>query len=694
MTETKVEKIALNRIQPSKTNPRKHFDEAYIAELGESIRQKGIIQPITLRPDWCVGKSDEDVAQVNGNAPTPEFFEIVAGECRYRGAKAAQIDGAPSIVRLLGDKETLEIQLIENIQRKDITPVEEAEAYRRLLEMGHTVETIHQRTGLDRRTIYGKLKIIRAPDFLLEALAKKIVGEVHCEIVGRIPISEMRERAAREILNPGLLVETNEGGLRTIEGPMPMRVAREWVAANYMRSLSGAPFDQKDETLVPPMIEDATGERIGGGACTDCPMRSGNSLLVEGEIKRPDVCMNPRCFAQKCDAYFARLQETALAEGKKLLSDTEAREVFEDDGSLSFASPYVLLSQQPDRAEVSVDVHKIPSWKKLVANLESKPQIAVARDPRGRIVELVDRKLAIEAVNLAAKARSEKSIFDKSPKSGLTKLAANITSTAAATSKNGDDPEPEWKKQDRKNREIAKLNFQITLAGMETLVGAIENRGVVKGFWPAMIETSIDHAGHDGCWLVCKLHKLDPKAKNKLTKLEGVQGAALEYGLSLTSEKEQLSFLVELLISQRVKIYNGGSLGGIRAVDSFKRFAKLYSVNLDVVEKEVKAKLKEKSKPRTKDAKVAKGTPEKPVVVSKSAGKPAEHKFEHIVDNKYRCSGCGAAAVKQGKEIIVAKQFRGKPCSRSEAPPKLRTRKLPNKSKAKKAGVKKKGSVK
>lgn len=692
MNETKVEKISLADIRPSKTNPRKHFAEVYIAELGASIRQKGIIQPLTLRPDWCVGKSDEEVAQVNGAAGKPQFFEIVAGECRYRGAQVAELKEAPSIVRFLGDKETLEIQLIENIQRADLTPVEEADAYRRLLTLGHTVETIHERTGKDRKTIYGKLKMLRAPDFLLEALTKRLVGERVCELVGRIPIAEMREKAAREILRPGFLKESEFGELiAQPDQPMSYRVAAEHVQQHYMRSLSGAPFKLGDASLVGPMVEDDTGERTGGGACEDCPMRSGNSpLLAPGEIKRTDVCMNPQCFAAKCDAHFSRLQETAAAEGKKILSDAEAKDIFEADGSISFASSYVKLSEQPDVNDVGdqaiIARKKIPSWKKLIENLPdeqtiqvpskdqktkevtmvtrtakfAKPQIAIARDPRGRIIELVDRALAIEAVNLAAKQKNEPSIFDK--KSARPPSSSNRTSSSGSST-GGNGEEPEWKKQDRKNRESAKQNFQITLQAMETLILAIEKRGAVAGFWPALIEASIDHAGHDGCWLICKVHELDPKAKNEQAKREGVQGAALEYGLSLTSESEQQAYLVELLISQRVKIYNSGSMGGIRSVECFKSFAKLYGVDMATVEKSVKAK-KEAPAKNEKTSKIETSLITALDVLQ--AKKSAPHDWEHIVDTKYRCRGCGAAAVKHKGKMIEEKAVRGKPCALCE----------------------------
>jgi ParB/RepB/Spo0J family partition protein len=661
MKETTIQYIGLEKIRPSKTNPRKHFDENYITELSDSILAKGILQPLLARPDWCIGKTDEEIASVNGNGERADaaFFEIVAGECRYRGASKAKLTEAPAIIRLLSDKETLEIQLIENLQRSDLTAVEEAEAYRRLIdEMGYTVDLIHERTGKARNTIYGKLKMLRAPKLLLDALEKGIIGERLCELVGRIPIPEMRQRAAREILKPDFQ-----------EDPLNYRKASEHVSDNYMRALSGAQFDQNDAALIPTVVDEETGERIGGGACSDCPMKSGNRPELFGDLKRPDVCTNPKCFNCKTDAHFARLQKAAEAEGKKILSAEEAREIFENDNRLWFDSPYVKLSEQPDRAEVRADVKKIPSWKKLLENLESKPAIVIAPDPRGRIVELVDRGLAIEAVNLAAKQKGERSIFDlQKPRAGSRSVES------------GED-EPEWKKQERKNREIAKVNFKISLAAMEALIGAIDKRGMIKGFWDNLIELAIFHSGHDGHWFICKRLGLDPKAvKKKGPGSMGHEEAVREYAGSL-SEEFKPGFVVELLMSRELKWC--GSRTGPGSVERFDEFTKLYKIDVPEIEKRLRAELKEKAKPRKASLRgknLSGGVPVQRANRMEDGGveavsaPPAQHKFQKIAGIKYRCKNCGAAAVKNKGAFVLANEFRGKPCIATEKPRKASQR--------------------
>jgi ParB/RepB/Spo0J family partition protein len=669
MNETSINYIDLTNIRPSKTNPRKSFDSEKLKELAESIRTQGVIQPLLVRPAWCMGKSSEEIANVNGNAPSVEFYELVAGERRYRAAGLAELATVPVIFRLLGDQDTLELQLIENLQRDDLDPFEEAAGYQQLLDLRdghgqaiHTIDTISRRVSKPRRRVYYRLKLLKVPADVRAAVADGFSVQA-AELIGSIPTPELRAAATEEILHPDMEA-----------GPLPIRRVREVISDRYMRSLSGAPFDQSAPLLVPVLEDDQTGERIGGGACTDCPMRTGNMEAIIGKTKRPDVCTNPLCYLKKCDAQFSLLQETAAKEGKRILTMEEASSVFQPDGSLLFGCPYVVTTARPHAEEVS-HTGKVPRWQELLAGLESRPQLLVARDPRGKIVELVDHDLAIEAVNLAAKQKGEKSIFDRSSRRPLSPNRAS----SAATSTNGDtsgDEEPEWKRQDRKNKEVAKFNFQVTLAGMTQLIGAIDKLGMLEGFWDAIIRASIDHAGHDGCWLICKRLGLDPKAENGHTNRSGVEGAALEYGLTLPDEKLKLGFLVELLLSQRVKIYNSGSLGGLRSVEAFKMFAKLYGVDVSEVERGVKAVAKTKDKPKPA-AEAAKDP----------TTKAAKHEWEKITGNKFRCKGCGAAAVKQKGKFTEEKAVRGKPCTLSESAP------APKKSAKKKPADRKKRTV-
>lgn len=647
MNETTIEHIALERIRPSKTNPRKHFDEADLLELTESVRSKGVLQPLLVRPDWCMGKDDAAIAQVNGSPPAPEFYEVIAGERRFRAGAAAALERLPAIVRQLSDQETLEIQLIENLQRADLNAIEEAEGYGRLLALRdgegapiYTAQLISQKTGKALRTIYGRLKLLQAPASLRAAVEEGRVGHRVGELIGRIPVPEMREQAAREILKPAYQ-----------PGPLSFRAAEQLVHEQFMRSLSQAPFDQKDASLVPILTDPATGERTGGGACTDCPMKTGNNPEVFGDLKRPDICTNPKCYAAKSEAEFARLEAAAVADGKKLLSEEEVKKNFEGDGRLWFDSEYVKLSAQPDRAECRPELKKLPSWKKLLEKVEAKPPIVLARDPRGRVVELVERKLAVAAVNLDAKTKGETSIFGSTAQPSGGRGGADST----------------YAREQKAMREKSKLRLAIAIEAMSKLIGAVDEKGMVPGFWETIIEVSIEHAGTDGCWLICERLGLDPKAKNAHTSQEGVKGAALEYGLTLPEESMQLGFLVELLISQAAKFSTSNWGGGLKSTSSFAKFARLYEIDLDVVEKQVAAELKEK-KSAKKTAK--KGKPERGQsdVKAPPIG-TTEHKWKKARGKKFKCERCGATGVQLENSWppVVDKAFLEKPCQTDAA---------------------------
>ena len=145
--------IAIDRIVPNPKQPRRTFIEAELEELAESIRTKGVIQPILVRPD-----------------PTqPEMFEIIAGERRWRAARRAGLSVIPAVVREMDDREMLEIAIIENVQRSDLNAVEEAEAYKALIDrFGRTQESVAQQVGKSREHVSNTLRLLSLPEDVRE----------------------------------------------------------------------------------------------------------------------------------------------------------------------------------------------------------------------------------------------------------------------------------------------------------------------------------------------------------------------------------------------------------------------------------------------------------------------------------------------------------------------------------------------
>lgn len=159
-----VVKIPIDQIIPNKFQPRTVFDDEKIEELSRTIHTHGVIQPIVVRKS----------AELEG------MYEIIAGERRYRAMKKLGWNEVPAIVRILSDKETASIALIENLQREELTAIEEALAYQQLLELHSlTQEALAQRLGKGQSTVANKLRLLKLPTFVQEAILHREITERH-----------------------------------------------------------------------------------------------------------------------------------------------------------------------------------------------------------------------------------------------------------------------------------------------------------------------------------------------------------------------------------------------------------------------------------------------------------------------------------------------------------------------------------
>lgn len=305
--------LPLAHITPSPSNPRKHFDEAYLAEMAETIKSHGILQPITVRPN------------PHHKAGKP-IYEIVVGECRWRAAKIAGLAEIPAFWRELDDKQVLEIQIVENLQRRDVPPLEEAEGYDRLMKThGYQAEQIADKIGKSRSYVYSRLKLCALCKHAREAFFAGTLDASTALLVARINGEKEQKRAVKEIVE-------GYGGR-----PMSYRDAQRHLRYKFTLSLKQATFSPDDAALLP-----------AAGACSACPKRSGNDRDLFGDIEEADVCTDPQCFEEKRLARHAQL--IALAEKKKIpvLRD-EAAEAAMPNGPWSLNEEhYVNLDQVPD----------------------------------------------------------------------------------------------------------------------------------------------------------------------------------------------------------------------------------------------------------------------------------------------------------------------------------------------------------
>ncbi len=189
--ERGVEQVPLEQLSVSVYQPRKRLDPEGIAELARSVAQKGVLQPLLVRP-------------------SAEGFEIVAGERRFRAAQQVGLATVPVVVKTLGDRETLEIALIENVQRENLSAVEEARAFQQLLEFGLSQEEVADAVGKSRSAVANTLRLLRLGGDALTALDEGKISAGHARAILAQP-SDDQVWALSEILEKLLSVRQAEG---------------------------------------------------------------------------------------------------------------------------------------------------------------------------------------------------------------------------------------------------------------------------------------------------------------------------------------------------------------------------------------------------------------------------------------------------------------------------------------------------
>jgi ParB family chromosome partitioning protein len=293
-----IQDIPLGRIRESKTNPRRFFDEAKLAELADNIRQHGVLQPILLRP------------LPNGEAGT---YELVAGTRRYRASKIAKRESIPATVRELSDAQALELQVIENVQRVDVHPLDEAQGYAALIELEpdtYTVESIAARVGRSPAYVNGRLRLIQLIPEAKQAFYEDKLTVAHAFEIARLQPNDQR-RALQECFphyrNAAAILKDKKAEATTV------RELRAWIEREIHLDLTNAPFDPQDDTLLPK-----------AGACARCPKRTGSNPLLFPEVRQKSICTDRECYRVKVEA-LVQIQVKPLEEkGEKPLRVSQA----------------------------------------------------------------------------------------------------------------------------------------------------------------------------------------------------------------------------------------------------------------------------------------------------------------------------------------------------------------------------------
>lgn len=202
-TGTGLQEISVSSIDPNPNQPRNHFDEDSLAELSASIKAIGLLQPVLVRP-----------------SSTPDRFELIAGERRWRASKRAGLSTIPAIVRVTDDVSSVEQALVENLHRQDLTPLEEAAAYQQLLEdFSMTHEQVAAKVGKSRSAITNSLRLLTLPPTIQQYLAEWRLSAGHAKALLGTPDRALQESLARVAVEQSLTVRGLEEAVRNAVNP-------------------------------------------------------------------------------------------------------------------------------------------------------------------------------------------------------------------------------------------------------------------------------------------------------------------------------------------------------------------------------------------------------------------------------------------------------------------------------------------
>ena len=285
--------ISLTKITPSKMNPRKTFDEDALKELAENIKNQGLLQPITVRPTDYEETIDESIGKI---VSIPIKFEIVCGERRYRAFSIANGPESeiPCIIKKMSDKEAFDAMITENLQRKDVDPVEEAFAFAQLMESGGDIDDIALRFGKSRRFVQERLKLNSLVPTLKEALTKGLISIASAMQLAKLKTA-LQDKFARE--NERYLKEESNY-------KMTIREINGWITRESML-LSQAIFleyaeDDEDEKT-PLETWNTTMEK-----CATCPMNTACATSLFYSMNGNARCTDRECFEKKSAKYIIK----------------------------------------------------------------------------------------------------------------------------------------------------------------------------------------------------------------------------------------------------------------------------------------------------------------------------------------------------------------------------------------------------
>lgn len=355
--------VLLTAIADSLTNPRKHFDQAKLEELSASIAANGILQAPAVRSQRAAGQV------VDGK------YVLIWGERRTKAARLAGLKEIQVKVLDVDDVKAAELQLIENDEREDLTPLERAEGYEALhTKHGLSYEEIAKQVERSRAWVYERVSLLKLAGKAKKALSDGDLDATSAALIAQLP-AEFHEQALTKALG-------SEYGAE----PMSSRDLKDWIRTELMLDLKDAPFDITDAQLVPK-----------AGACTTCPKRTGalgsqTDLFADKGKKSPDLCKDKSCHSEKAAEHKRQVVAKAKDAGKPVLNAAESKTAL----NKGYNASYVRLDEGHHNALGN------KTWGDVLKGTKLEPQLAVTDD--GKMIKVALK----EDVKAALKEKGSK----------------------------------------------------------------------------------------------------------------------------------------------------------------------------------------------------------------------------------------------------------------------------------------------
>ncbi|MEQ1861450.1 MAG: ParB/RepB/Spo0J family partition protein [Chthoniobacteraceae bacterium] len=534
------------------SNVRTSFPEAEMIEMRANFTQRGFMPEISrllVRPGGPLGMP----------------FELVLGGRRYRAACDTGISPVPCVVREMSDAEMLELQLVENVQRKGLTVMDEAEGICRLLELRddagalvHTAKTLAERLDCSPTHISEcrSLRRLRGTP-AGEAIDRGELSSKH-----GVQLAKVADRAKRDELTHRVL-RTSDG-----RGALPAEVLATWIKDEVMIQLRALEFDPEDETLV-AVKHDEAGARTMGGKCSDCPFNTKNAEDDDGRDARAvPMCTHPHCFREKLAASEHAWVREMAAKGLHPLERERAARLLDHTGErLAPSSGHVELDERPAEWVLREGTKRVGTWKTLIKG-QGVP-VTVFKDAKGNAHEVVSYELAVRAAvanghDIFRKAETEQEKTTEAQAGAPP--ADNAVDRAAEQLQREREAEEREAKQEREDYRAGK----IAEAEFNAVVAGAHGTKVAEGFWERACDPLIRLLDEQGDTThVAERHGFDGDGDQA--------GEWLRKKIAKLEAPFRMAMLVELLLALYVKEEADAEL---------PKWAKVFGVDLKKVRKE------------------------------------------------------------------------------------------------------------